>query len=148
MLALGEEGDDGGMGDHQAAPGPGPRTDIGLPIPGLLRELELGHDHLEDAFEDGFLVLHMVVQGHGLDAELTPQASHGHGLQALLIHHLEGGAEDPFPGQRLAMAPGGGLPVALLGGEAHVLQMFNVLGHISSLSGLTPYIVRIDYLTP
>src|SRR6266508_3826154 len=88
---------------------------------------------------------------HALAAELPAQAAHSHGLQPLLVHDVEGGSQDPLPGQGLPAVRDGAERIALLKLRVHVLQMFNMfnfLGHISSLSGLTPYIVRIDYLTP
>jgi hypothetical protein len=64
---------------------------------------------------------------------------------------VEGGPQDPVPGHGLSTARCRALAVVLRGLDARVLKMFEMfefLGHISSLVGLTAYIVGIDYLTP
>ena len=47
-------------------------------------------------------VVDVLVQGHGLDAELAPEAPHGQLVDAVLIRQGDGGAQDPIARQRRA----------------------------------------------
>jgi hypothetical protein len=72
------------------------------PVPGRSLEAELTHHVLGDRVEEVLLVLHVVVQRHRLDAELAPDTSHRHRLEALTVHDGEGGLHDPVPREPLA----------------------------------------------
>ncbi len=65
-------------------------------------DLDLADDELDDPVEDRVLVGHVLVQRHGLDAELGAQAAHRQGAQSLAIGHGNRRAQDPVLRQRRA----------------------------------------------
>jgi hypothetical protein len=119
------------------------------PVRGRGRRADLGHHELRDAVEQVLLVPDVVVQRHGLHAELAAQAAHGEGLESFRVHHAQAGPEDPLAREGLSMDPVTPRPAMLdrrpfrrpgsfFGGR-------HDLGIAPSPVGLTPYNVHLYY---
>ena len=65
-------------------------------------QVDLSHDRLDDGVQERRLVRQVVVDGHGVHAELGPQTAHREGVQPIGIHQGEGGVHDALAGQRLS----------------------------------------------
>src|SRR5438045_3391181 len=71
-----------------------------LPVRSTESQLELGDHEVEDPVEDLVLASDVVVDRHGLDAELLREFAHAECLEPALIGDADRGAHDPIPAQR------------------------------------------------
>src|SRR5437868_4815116 len=86
----------------RASSGPEPLSDVA----GSIRVVELAHHCFADPVEHVFLVAHVVVERHRLDADLASDPAHRDGLEAVGIHDAERGGDDALAGQTLAFFRG------------------------------------------
>ena len=109
-----------------------------LPVGPALGDLDLGHDHVEDAVDDVALPGDVVVQRHRLDAQLARQLAHGEGRDSVAIGELERRTEHPIPAER---DPGRGARGAFRGdGDApQVIGVIQDWRPSRPLDNLTPY---------
>ena len=94
--------------------GRGP-AELRAPIAAGLGDLVLRHDEVRDAVEHVLLALDLLVQGHRLHPQGSPEIAHRDGLDAALIRELQRRAQHPLarqagPAARRAFEGSGHLP--------------------------------------
>ena len=86
------------MADERVVGGDRTRANCGLPVE-FGGKLDLADDELDHGIDEVTLVAHVVVQRHGLDAELLRELAHADGLDAAVVGEQDRGAYDALSGQ-------------------------------------------------
>jgi len=76
------------------------------PVAFLVGEAEVRHHACADAVEKVLLVGDVVVEGHGLDADLARHAAHRDRLDPLGVHDLQRRVDHTLPGEALSRLDG------------------------------------------